>query len=100
MFSGQALARECVWARGASLQLCQTATWHVRNTHHGVVNGVVSACCDIHVRALPPPSSACAVDADGQISVLNGDKKMISAVPAATGAIVLYGVLCLWSLCV
>ena len=35
---------------------------------------------------LPPPANAAAaVDADGQISVLNGDKKMVSSVPAATG---------------
>jgi hypothetical protein len=26
------------------------------------------------------------VDADGQISVLNGDKRMVSSVPTATGA--------------
>lgn len=26
-----------------------------------------------------------AVDADGQISVLNGDKKMVSAIPTASG---------------
>lgn len=35
----------------------------------------------------PCPSPPCpAVDADGQISVLNGDKKMVSAIPTATGA--------------
>ena len=36
-----------------------------------------------------PPSrlpSLPAVDADGQISVLNGDKRMVSSVPTATGA--------------
>jgi hypothetical protein len=35
-----------------------------------------------------PPAAAplsLAVDADGQISVLNGDKKMVSAIPTATG---------------
>jgi len=36
--------------------------------------------------AAPPRCHpACAVDADGQISVLNGDKKMTSAIPTATG---------------
>ena len=37
---------------------------------------------------IPAPrlaDAAAAVDADGQISVLNGDKKMVSSVPAATG---------------
>ena len=39
----------------------------------------------LRLTRLPPRPAPLAVDADGQISVLNGDKKMVSAIPTAAG---------------